>query len=96
MAHNLGDTVRMQSEITDPDTGAAVSPQTVVVSLIDPAGTTMVDAQSASIKVTGTYYYDYDIPSDGNVGFWRYNFKATASDGRVDITKEDFEVVTAI
>ena len=95
MAHKLGETVRMQSVITD-ENGNAATPSAVVVSLIDPAGTTKVDAQSASTDVTGTYYHDYDVPADAETGFWRYNFKATSSDSRVQIEKEDFEVVDPI
>lgn len=95
MAHKLGETVRMQSVITNED-GNAATPSAVVVTLIDPTGTTKVDAQSASTDVTGTYYYDYSVAADAETGFWRYNFKSTSSDSRVSIEKEDFEVVDPI
>jgi hypothetical protein len=39
------------------------------ITVIDPDGTTKVDAVSMSNKATGKYDYEYEIPSDGE-GQW--------------------------
>lgn len=91
-----GDTIRIQSVITDYVTGVEATPASVVITIKDAVGTTVVSAQAMTTDVLGTYYYDYDIAADAETGMWRYSVKATSPDSRVKIDKGDFTVEEAI
>lgn len=92
----LGETIRVECDITDYDTGDPQTPASVVITIIDSLEVAKVTAQAMSTDVTGTYYYDYDIAADAETGMWRYSIKATSSDSRIKIHKNDFTVEEAI
>lgn len=90
--YQIGESPRLEADITATSSGAAADPITITIKIVDPAGTTKVD-NSAMIKDDiGKYYYDYDIPIDGNLGTWRWNVIGTGSAGRVTIERHSFEV----
>ena len=54
--------------------GSYFSPdQGVDLTLIDPAGTTQVNAQSMTEDETGKFKYYYTPASDAELGWWRYS-----------------------
>jgi len=93
--YQLGETPRLEATITDSD-DASANPTTTTIKIIDSGGTTKVDDVAMENEDTGSYYYDYDIPSDGDTGLWRYNVTATGSAGRVTIKRSKFNVEVAV
>lgn len=74
--------------------GALVDPDTIVITIIDPAGTTKADAQSMTKDGTGEYSYDYLIAEDAILGEWKTKIKAVK--GFTKIEQDEFTVVEAI
>lgn len=93
--YQAGETGRFNAVITDSD-GNAADPSTTTITIVDPAGTTKVNATAMTKSATGTYYHDYAIPSTSNLGTWNYNVIATGSSGRVTIVRSTFVVEAAI
>lgn len=88
----IGETPRFEAEIRASDTGALANPTTTTINIVDPAGVTKVDNTAMTNPSTGSFYHDYPIPSDGNIGTWEWNVIATGSGGRVTIIQSSFEV----
>jgi hypothetical protein len=90
-----GESIRLDSTYTDAD-DAAFDPVTIELKIYEPDGTlkaTVTYALGEIIKsATGIYYYDYDIPSDADLGWWISRWTATATDFS-DVTKGQFKVV---
>lgn len=49
----------------DPDTGYPK------ITIIDPSGTTKVDAQTMTQRATGKFDYSYELPTSPTAGWWR-------------------------
>ncbi len=92
----MGESPRIQADITSTATGAAADPTAVTLKLVDPAGVVKVNDLDMTKNATGDYYYDYTIPATGNIGTWEYNVTGTGSAGRVTIKRSSFEVEGAI
>jgi uncharacterized protein YfaS (alpha-2-macroglobulin family) len=90
--YQIGETPRLEASIIDTATGAAADPTTTTINIVDPTGTTKVDNTAMTNPSTGSFYHDYPIPSDGNIGTWEWNVIATGSGGRVTIMQSSFEV----
>ena len=91
--HQAGESLRITATITDI-TKAAADPTTVVISIKKPDGTMDATNAAMSSDVSGTYYYDYAIPSD--TGMYYSSAKATGSSGRITIQPGSFMVGAAI
>ena len=70
------DTVRIQTLTYDFDE-ALFEPTTHVVKIYDPTGSLRGSIVPPNIGTTGTgtYYYDYVIPSDAPAGVWKTSWK---------------------
>jgi len=91
--YQTGETIRITATITD-EAGAAADPTTTVISIEDPAETMLVTDAAMTQSVSGTYYYDYDIPN--TVGSYRAQVTATGSSGRITIVPDRFLVEASI
>ena len=91
------ETIRLTATITNT-AGTAVDPTTVTVTIENAQGVPVVEAESMTSSATGTYYYDYDIPSINNSRIGTYTFKVTATgeESRVTISKSSFLVDESI
>lgn len=92
----LGETPRITATITDSG-GSATDPNTTTITIKSPDRTTVVDAQAMTKAATGSYYYDYTIPSDtGIAGTYKLNVTATGTGGRVTIKTAEFDVEASV
>jgi uncharacterized protein YfaS (alpha-2-macroglobulin family) len=91
--HQAGETLRVTATITDA-AGDPADPTTTVISVAKPDGTLDIDGAAMTQSVSGTYYYDYAIPSD--TGVYRAEVKATGSTGRITLKPDNFRVEAAI
>lgn len=64
-----GETFRQKAHVTDVD-DADVDPTTIKITIEDSAGTKKVTTTAMVKDDTGYYHYDYDIPSDAELGQW--------------------------
>ena len=63
------------------------------ISIWDPTDTLKVDAQAMTSTDTGTYEYTaYQIPADGEFGWWRYLVLAVESSNETPV-RDGFEVI---
>lgn len=92
--YQAGETVRLVATITNT-AGTAVNPATVKISIKNPSADLVVDSIAMTTGVTGTYYYDYEIPA-ANTGTYRYNVIAVGAESRITIVKDSFSVNKAI
>lgn len=92
--HQAGETLRITAVITATTTGDPADPATTVISIEKPDGMLDIDETAMSTDVSGTYYYDYAIPSDA--GTYKVEIKATGSTGRITIEPDDFKVEASI
>ncbi len=77
-------TVKNGSTLTDPDTSMKIT-------IVDPEGTTAVDAQTMTKDSTGTYHYDYTSTKIGV-----YSVLYVAVNGtKTSKTKEQFRIRSA-
>lgn len=90
-----GESIRIDQTYTDVD-GVAFDPVTIELKIYEPDGTLKTTVTYALGKIiksaTGVYYYDYDIASDADVGWWISRWTATAADFS-DVTRSQFKVV---
>ncbi len=63
-----GDTIRLGEFVYDDDYTATTTPCTM--SVFDPTGTTIVNAQSMTSEATGWHYYDVALDADAANGVW--------------------------
>ena len=73
----------INADVTDPDTGAAIDPTTVTISIKDPDGVLDVNGVSMVKDAIGDYHYDYDIPA--TIGAYVGRTKCTSADDRITI-----------
>jgi hypothetical protein len=78
-----GSTVRINADITDPDTGTTTDPTTISISIKDPDGALDVDGTAMTKDAVGDYHYDYTIPV--NVGAFVGRTKLTSAAGKITI-----------
>ena len=71
-------------ELTDPDT--------TTITIINPCGSVVTDAQTMSSDDTGIFYYGYDIPADAVYGEWDIKVIATL-DGDVSTFKSKLYIL---
>lgn len=88
-----GETIKQNVELRDVD-GVLVDPTSIVITIIDPEGTTKVDAQDMTKDETGKYYYDYLIATDAVTGRWETEVKAVK--GFTQIEQDEFTVMEAL
>lgn len=93
-AYQVGETIRLTAAITDSDSGAAVDPAIVKISINKPDGTAGVEDADMTKSATGSYYYDYSIPS--NMGTYSWKVVATGSVGRITIVRNSFSAEVSI
>lgn len=77
--HEQGDTVYIQVKVRDGRTVPAqlFNPDTsVVLDLVNPSGSTIVDGASMTNEALGIYSYTYEIPGAAAVGTWTAIFQA--------------------
>jgi hypothetical protein len=78
--YDLGQTVQMTVTITDPTTGAAYDPTTVVFKVVAPGSSTVISP--AVVKVsTGVYYAQQVVTVAGD---WWYRVDTTGPAGGVE------------
>jgi len=75
--YQTSETIRLTATITNT-AGTAVDPTTVTITIENAQGIPVVEAASMTNSATGSYYYDYDIPSINN--------------SRINIKKGRFEI----
>lgn len=88
------ETVIVSTEITD-SAGAKTDPTTIVIYVIDSAGTTQVDGVAMTKDATGEYHHDYTLPADCKLGIWDVRIKCT-NDSRISIKDCEFYVVDGV
>ena len=94
----LGDTMRIEAEIRDwpafgADAGALVNPDSHIGKLYKADGTQEGADYTSPVNVsTGKFYQAIDIPSDGVVGDWSFEWSAIKS-AKAWTFKIYFEVV---
>ncbi len=91
------ETIRLTATITN-SAGTAVDPTTVTITIENAQGIPVIEAVTMTNSATGSYYYDYTIPSINNSRLGTYTFKVTAtgSGGRITISKSTFVVDESI
>ena len=62
-----GETFEQKAHVTDAD-DADIDPSTIKITIEDSAGTKKVTEQAMTKDDTGYYHYDYEIPSDAELG----------------------------
>lgn len=84
-----GETATLTAKITDPQSGDRVAPDTITITIYDPADQTAVDAETMSPETgsTGEYYYHFDTAGQTN-GVFKFLVKATRST-RITIDKNE-------
>ena len=83
-----GETVRIHNTYTNT-AGTAVDPDSIELKIYDPSGTldtTVVYPGTIVQSATGVYYYDYDIASDADLGWWLNKWTAVFGT-QEDVTK---------
>lgn len=97
MTYQSGETIRLSATITD-SAGVAADPATVTMTIENSSGIEVVSAAAMTKSATGSYYYDYAIPSINIAGIGAYTYKVTStgSGSRITIVKDSFEVDESI
>jgi len=90
--HQPGETLRITAAIVSQETGAAVDPTTVTISIKKPDGSLDITDAAMTNPSTGSYYYDYLIAN--NEGTYHSAVKATGGAGRITIEPSNFDVST--
>lgn len=68
--------------------------QGVTITISDPEGTVKVNGVAMTESETGKFYYVYNIPSDGELGWWQCNMvgqDGTAPDDKYAVANLSFE-----
>ena len=88
-----GETMRQNVVVQDVN-GALVDPDTIVMSIVDPAETVKIDAQTMTKDSTGKYHYDYLLATDAVTGKWTTEVKAVK--GFTQIEQDEFTVMETV
>lgn len=91
-----GEKIRIKGTVRDPtNSDALTDPATATITIVDSAGTKKQDGTAMTISggSSGEVYYDYTIPSDGELGEWKYEVTVGAN---TSIEKDRFTVLEAI
>lgn len=90
-----GESITPQVTIKD-SAGDVYEPTTLTLKIYDPDGTVQTTIEKASMTnpSTGVYYYSYTIPTDADVGDWRYEF--TGGSGNTVIEEVYFTVAIPV
>jgi|LGVF01.1.fsa_nt_gb uncharacterized protein YfaS (alpha-2-macroglobulin family) len=91
--YQTGESIGITATIVDV-AGTAADPSTTTISIQKPDGTLDITDVAMTQSVSGTYTYNYMIPS--GVGLYRAQVKATGSAGRITIEPDRFLVEAAI
>jgi len=87
-----GETYSKWSTIRDYD-GTKVDPATVKISIVDPCGTTVLNAASMTKDDTGIYYYDHALDSSATYGIYKTTVAATAAAAQIGKQEDEFFVM---
>ncbi len=89
------ETIILKLTVTVTATGLPADPSSSLkISVTDPAGTVVVDAQNM-VKDAGTGNYHYDYTPGGSAVVGQYRARHTAVDGTRTTVKDDYFMVTA-
>lgn len=88
MSYVQGTTVRLQADFANPETGAPVMPDNVVLTVVPPPGVGAEFERSLALAEivadpdrAGRFYYLLD--TEPGPGTWRYQFEAVGSESIV-------------
>ena len=87
------ETVVIKGTIKDEDGVLTTPATTTVITITDPAGTAVKDAQAVTFDTVGTFRYLYTPASDPVLGVYHVRVIATDSGSRVSITDSEFFLV---
>jgi len=88
-----GETMRQNVSVRDV-LGILVDPAAIEITIIDPDGTVMVDAEAMTKGAVGKYLYNYLIAEDAPSGEWKTEVKADS--GYIAIEQDKFTVMEAL
>ena len=86
---DIGEVVRLQATYTSTDDNL-YDPDTIAIRIYDPTGALRLDGVGTKQSI-GIYNYDYDLPSDAEVGWWSYKYTGV-SGTNTDVQKGQFKV----
>ena len=86
-----GETMRQSVEVMD-EAGALVDPDSIVISIIPPAGVAS-DPVNMTKDSTGKYHYDYLLETDAEEGEWQTEIKAVKDFTAIE--QDEFAVMGA-
>jgi len=81
----VGESLRLRAEFYDWD-GDLFDPDSVYVSIWNNSGSKVVDRANANRQALGSYYYDYNVPSDLNISYaeqWTYLFEGVVGESKI-------------
>ena len=90
--YTQGETLKISLTITDTDGNAASPSTSMTITIVDKAGTKVVDDQDMTEDATGSYSYnDYTLAADAVTGEYLVEFTAN-NGGKVSRTYDTFRV----
>lgn len=90
--YHQGETFRQKANVKDISDGSDMDPDTIVVTIVDSAGTKQIDAQAMERDEPGQYHYDYNLADDASVGEWNTEIEADRG-GAIAIEQDIFRVL---
>jgi len=88
-----GETVRQKAEVKNVS-GMYIAPDTITITIKDPAGTLVATDEAMSEEDVGKYYYDYSILDEAEQGEWKTEVKAVK--GYKAVEQDEFRVVARL
>jgi uncharacterized protein YfaS (alpha-2-macroglobulin family) len=87
--YTLGNLVRINIDVRDPD-AVLINATSVVLDIVDPAGSDTVSGGSFTNESTGIYYYDFQSSTSDPAGV--YTVKITVTTG-ANVSKKNIELI---
>ncbi len=87
------ETVVIKGTIKDEDGVLTTPATTTVITITDPAGTAVKDAQAVTFDTVGTFRYLYTPAADPVLGVYHVRVIATDTGSRVSVTDSQFFLV---
>jgi len=75
--YQVGESMREEARFYD-FTDILTDPDIVVISIINPSGTILINQEDMTSDETGIYIYNYSIPDDAPIGLWKVIVKGTS------------------
>ena len=88
-----GETVRQKAEVKNVK-GVYITPDTITITIKDPAGTLVATEEAMSEDDIGRYYYDYFILDEAEQGDWKTEVKAVK--GYKAVEQDGFRVIARL